>query len=458
MDRYNVISIFGLFLCMLLAWACSSNHRRLNLRLIAWGLALQLVMGALIFMVPVSQHVFLRLNDLVLKILEAAQAGQKFVFGSLADSRAVGFVLFTQAFPIIIFFSALMGLLYFWRVMPLIICGFARLFTRLMRVSGAESLCAASNIFVGIESVTAIRPYLPRMTRSEYCTILTAGMATVASSTMGIYVLFLADTFPTIAGHLIAASVMSAPAALVMSKLVVPEEAQPVTLGLDVRMEPPEDAGWIDAIVSGAMAGLKLVGGIVALLVAFLGLLALADLLIGALTGGHHSLTTILGYCFYPLALAMGIPAPDAPFAANLLGQRLIMTEVPAYQSLALGIKTGQLTDPRTAVIMAYALCGFAHIASLAIFVGGIVSLAPERRKDIVAVGPRALLAATLACLMTGAVAGIYFNNSSACILQTGFAVQSSMSASVIPAGSPDPGGVAFVRPTPSEGPGPAGE
>ena len=282
--------------------------------------------------------------------------------------------------------------------------------------------------------MTAIRPYLPRLTRSEYCTLLTAGMATVASSTMGIYVLFLADTFPTIAGHLIAASLMSAPAALVMSKLVVPEEDQPVTRGLHVRMEAPEDASWIDAIVNGAMAGLKLVGGIVALLVAFLGLLALADLLLGALTGGHSSLTRILGYVFYPLALGMGIPPADAGFAANLLGQRLIMTEVPAYQNLALGIKSGALTDPRTAVIMAYALCGFAHIASLAIFVGGIVSLAPERRKDIVAVGPRALLAATLACLMTGAVAGIFFHESGAPLLKLAPPAPSAQSSPTPPA------------------------
>ncbi|MDD5678814.1 MAG: nucleoside transporter C-terminal domain-containing protein [Kiritimatiellae bacterium] len=437
MNRYNIISVLGLFLLMLLAWICSTNHRRLNFRLIAWGLTLQLILGALIFMVPASQHVFLRMNDGVLKILESAQAGQKFVFGSLADSKAVGFVLFTQAFPIVIFFSALMGLLYFWRIMPMIICGFARLFTRVMRVSGAESLCTASNIFVGIESVTAIRPYLPRMTRSEYCTILTAGMATVASSTMGIYVLFLADTFPTIAGQLIAASFMSAPAALVMSKLVVPEEEHPVTLGLDVHMEPSEDASWIDAIVNGAMAGLKLVGGIVALLVAFLGLLALADLLIGALTGGHGSLTTILGYVFYPFALAMGIPTADVPFAANLLGQRLIMTEVPAYQTLALGIRAGQMTDSRTAVIMAYALCGFAHIASLAIFVGGIVALAPTRRKDIVAVGPRALLAATLACLMTGAVAGVFFHESGTSLLKLAPAAQSSQLTANIPAITP---------------------
>lgn len=439
MDRYNIVSALGLFVFMLLAWACSTNHRRFNFRLIVWGLALQLILGALIFLIPASQNVFLRMNDWILKILEAAQAGQKFVFGSLADSKAVGFVLVTQAFPIVIFFSALMGLLYFWRVMPTIICGFARLFTRLMRVSGAESLCTASNIFVGIESVTAIRPYLPRMTRSEYCTILTAGMATVASSTMGIYVLFLADVFPTIAGHLVAASIMSAPAALVMSKLLVPEEEHPVTLGLDVHMEPPEDAGWIDAIVSGAMAGMKLVGGIVALLVAFLGILALCDLLIGALTGGHGSLSVILGYCFYPLALAMGIPTTDAPFASNLLGQRLLMTEVPAYQNLAHGISAGQITDPRTAVIMAYALCGFAHVASLAIFVGGIVALAPERRKDIVAVGPRALLAGTLACLMTGCVAGIFFHESGEHLLKTATSTPTSQTHPMLPAHSSRP-------------------
>ncbi len=440
MDRYNIISILGLFVCMSLAWACSTNHRRLNLRLIGWGLALQLIMGVLIFMVPASRHGFMLLNGWVLKLLDVAQAGQRFVFGSLADSKAVGFVLFTQAFPIVIFFSALMGLLYFWRVMPVIICGFARLFTRLMRISGAESLYTASNIFVGIESATAIRPYLPRMTRSEYCTLLTAGMATVASSTMGLYVLFLADTFPSIAGHLIAASFMSAPAALLMSKLVVPEEEHPVTLGLDVHMDSPQDASWIDAIVSGAMAGLQLVGGIVALLVAFMGLLALADLLIGALTGGHGSLTTILGYVFYPLALAIGIPPADAPFAANLLGQRLILTEVPTYQNLAIGIRTGQMTDPRTVVIMAYALCGFAHIASLAIFIGGIVALAPARRKDIVAVGPRALLAATLACLMTGAVAGLFFNKSSACLLKLAPpSSESTLTPATAPAGHSHP-------------------
>ncbi len=417
MSQYNLISGLGVLGFMLLAWACSTNRRRVNLRLIGWGLALQGLVAAFVFTVPASQRLFLHLNDWMLALLETAQAGQKFVFGRLADPDAFGFVLFTQAFPVVIFFSALMGLLYYWRVMPLLIRGFARVFTRLMRVSGAESLCAASNIFVGIESVTSIRPYLARMTRSEYCAVLTAGMATVASSMLGVYVLCLADTFPAIAGHLAAASLMSAPAALIMAKLVMPEEERPVTLGRDVPLLAADDASWMDAVINGAMAGLKLVGGIIALLVAFLGLLALADALLGAVTGGRAALTGVLSVVFYPLALAMGVPPADAPFAATLLGQRLLLTELPAYQSLADGMRAGRLADPRTAVILTYALCGFAHVASLAIFVGGTAALAPDRRRDIAAAGPRALLAATLACLMTGSIAGVFYHETGARLL-----------------------------------------
>jgi CNT family concentrative nucleoside transporter len=238
-------------------------------------------------------------------------------------------------------------------------------------------------------------------------------MATVASSTMGLYVLFLKDVFPGIAGHLMTASVLSAPAALVMSKLILPEECVPETLGLNPRMEPAQDAGSLDAVISGAMAGLHMVLGIVALLIAFLGLLALADMLLGACGRPFAmdlSLTRLLGGLFYPLALATGIPPADAGIAGKLLGLRLVATEVPAYQQLATALSTHAFTDPRSPLIIAYCLCGFAHVASLAIFAGGAVALVPERRADIVAVGPRALVAATLACLMTGAVAGVMFH------------------------------------------------
>jgi CNT family concentrative nucleoside transporter len=379
---------------------------------VAAGTLLQLIFAALVFWAPGSRACFAWLNKAVIKLLAASQAGQQFVFGQLGSEEcSVGFILAFQALPVIIFFSALMGLLYYWGIMPWIIRLFAWVFTRVMKVSGAESLCTASNIFVGIESLTAIRPYLERMTKSEYCTILTAGMATVASSTMGIYVLFLKDVFPGIAGHLISASILSAPAALVMSKIIFPELEQPETLGLHVKITGSEDAGAVDAIVNGAMAGLKLVGGVIALLIAFLGLLALADILLGWISGKCGcvlSLGGLLGLVFRPFAIMIGIPLQDASFAGNLFGLRLVATEVPAYNQLAIAMTSGQLIHQRTAIIIAYVLCGFAHIASLAIFVGGTVALAPGRRKDIVAVGFRALLAATFACLMTGAVAGVF--------------------------------------------------
>ncbi|MFC1453893.1 NupC/NupG family nucleoside CNT transporter [Verrucomicrobiota bacterium] len=413
MSIYNFISFGGIFGLMIIAWLCSANRRLINRRVIFWGTVLQLIFATLIFRAPGSRDLFQWLNDAVIKLLTAATAGQEFVFGALGTAETnLGFILAFQAFPIIIFFSALMGLLYYWGIMPRIIRVFAWLFTRLMRVSGAESLCTASNIFVGIESMTAIRPYLLRMTRSEYCTILTAGMATVASSTMGIYVLFLKDVFPGIAGHLISASILSAPAALVMSKIIFPESEHPETLGEHVKMPPSKDAGAMDSIVNGAMVGLKLVGGIVALLIAFLGLLALADMLLGWVAGKFGvmlSLSGLLGRVFLPFALLIGIPLDDASFAGNLLGLRLVATEVPAYKELAVAITDGQIIHPRSVVIIAYALSGFAHIASLAIFVGGTAALVPERRTDIVSVGPRALIAATLACLMTAAVAGFFY-------------------------------------------------
>jgi CNT family concentrative nucleoside transporter len=391
---------------------------------VAWGTGLQLLLGALVFLAPGGARAFLWLNDAVLQALVAAQEGQKFLFGPLALGPgqktpdgfvSIGFILAFQALPIIIFAAALMGLLYYAGVMPLLIRGFAWLFTRLMRVSGAESLCAASNIFVGVESATAVRPYIPRMTRSELCTILTAGMATVASSTLGLYVLFLQKAFPTIAGHLISASIMSAPAAIVMSKLLLPEKEQPLTLGTDVRPTVDRESSAIEAVIGGAMAGVQMFIGVCALLIAFLGMIGLLDLVLAWVTGpwlkDPLTLRQVLGWLLAPVAWLLGVPWSDAVAGGALLGERLIATEVPAYQRLAtLMAAPGRLAHPRTAVVMAYALCGFAHVASLAIFVGGTAALAPDRRKDLAAVGPRALLAATLACLMTGCVAGVFYH------------------------------------------------
>jgi len=415
MDGYNLVSFAGLFVLMGVAWLVSSNRRLVNWRCLAAGVGLQLGFAALVFWAPGSRAAFLWLNDRMVEVFGAAQAGQQFVFGSLADMKSVGFVLAFQALPLAIVFAALMGLLYYCGVMQRIIRAFAWVFARLMRVSGAESLCAASNIFVGVESATTVRPHLARMTRSELCTVLTVGMATIASTVLAAYVLILKDQFGTIAGHLISASILSAPAALVMSKLVLPEDGRPVTLGREAEFHYERESSAIESIITGAMAGVKLVVGIVALLIAFLGLLAIADLVIGGIghlfgPDVHWSLSGLLGIVMRPLAYVIGVPHEDAALAGRLLGLRLVATEVPAYQQLADLLREGAFAHERSPVVIAYALCGFAHVASLAIFVGGVAALVPERRKDLAAVGPRALLAATLACLMTGAVAGTFYH------------------------------------------------
>jgi CNT family concentrative nucleoside transporter len=285
-----------------------------------------------------------------------------------------------------------------------------------MGTSGAESLCGAANIFVGVESALVIRPYLAKMTRSELLTVLGTGMATVASSTLGIYVAFLTVSFPQIAGHLLSASIIAIPAVIVTTKLLLPEAETPETLS----HVPPEDPATrsrnlMSAIISGAMDGVKLAAGISALLIAMLGLVALVDKILGVVSGWVGiaqplTLVKILGWLFYPLAALLGIARADIAEAARLLGERVILTEVVSYQDLAQMMSAGQLSDPRTVVILSYALCGFAHVASVAIFIGGTAALAPSRRDDLAGLGLRALLAATLATLMTGCVAGIFSN------------------------------------------------
>ena len=431
MDIYNLVSFAGIFVLVGFAWVLSADKRNVNWRVIGWGIGLQVLVALFIFVVPAGQELFQLVNDVVVKVLESASAGAKFVFGPLAippgqtgegGAESLGFILAFQAFPTIIFFSALIAILYYFGIMPLIIRGFALVFTKLMRISGAESLVAASNIFVGIESTLTVKPYLGRMTSSEICTILTAGMATVASNVLALYVFSLKPQFPTIAGHLVSASLLSAPAALVMSKILLPEGESPETLGLNVRPFYEKEKSLFEAIINGANAGVKMTVGIVALLVAVLGLVALLDLILAALGAkinpligleGQWSLKALFGYIFYPFTLILGVPPSDAPTVSRIIGERVIVTEVVAYKDLATVLEQGALQHPRSAVITTYALCGFAHLASMAIFVGGICALAPERARNIGPVALRALVAATLACLMTACVAGAFFKEGS---------------------------------------------
>jgi concentrative nucleoside transporter, CNT family len=416
----HLISVLGFFSFAALAWLFSSERRKVQWKTIAWGMGLQLAIGLLLFRLPVSQQLFLWLNDGVIALLDVSKSGTKFLFGPLAaapgEEGSIGFVLVVQVLPIAIFFSAFSSALYHLRLLQIVVRFFARVFHRTMGISGAESLCGAANIFVGVESALVIRPYLENMTRSELLTVLGTGMATVASTTLGIYVAFLNRSFPQIAGHLLSASIIAIPAVVVTTKLLLPETKTPETLST-IPADAPEarSRNLMSAIIAGAMDGLKLAAGIVALLIAVLGLVALLDKILGFPSkwlglAEPISLVKILSWLFLPFAALLGIARPDIAEASRLLGERVILTEVVSYQDLANLIASGQLADPRTVVILSYALCGFAHVASMAIFVGGTAALAPARRDDLASLGLRALLAATLATLMTGCVAGIFSN------------------------------------------------
>ena len=299
---YNFVSFGGIFILMAFAWLLSTDRKVVNWRVIMWGCALQLVFALFIFVVPAGAKLFMFINDVLVKVIDVASSGTRFLFGRLAlppgttnewGEESLGFIFAVQVLPQIIFFASLMAVLYYAGVMSWLVRIFAKIFTKLMKISGAESLCASSNIFVGIESATTIRPYLERMTRSELCTVLTAGMATIASTVLAIYILILQKQFPTIAGHLVSASFLSAPAAIIMSKILLPETETPETLGMDVKPYYERESSVIEAIINGANAGLKLAVGVVALLVAFLGLVALVDFIS---TGAGEKINSLAGF------------------------------------------------------------------------------------------------------------------------------------------------------------------
>jgi CNT family concentrative nucleoside transporter len=388
---------------------------------VAWGLGLMLGMACLVFLVPAGRQGLLWLNDVVMALLAYSRSGVLFLFGPLglgpgqtgpAGEQSIGFILALQYLPTIVFFMAASALLYQAGILQRIVSFFARVFARLLGTSGAESLGVASTIFVGIETAGMIRPYLKNFTRSEFFCLLTALMATVASSTMGVYVGVLSGTFPNIAGHLMSASLISAPAAIVVAKLMEPETGEPLTLGQRVDLATGRYGGYMEAVVTGSTEGVKLVVGVAALLLSFLGLVAVAEGLVSWLGGllGWQGITFsgLLGYLAWPLALAMGIPPADASQVAGLLGQRLLVTEIPTYVGLAELLNNGQLHYWRSPLIASYALCGFTHVGSVAVFTGGLAALVPERMSELSRMGLKALWAATLATALTGCVAGVF--------------------------------------------------
>ena len=419
----RLTGLLGIVVLLILAWAFSKNRRVINWRVVGWGLGLQLLFALFIFVIPAGTKVFMFINKIVLAVLSSASAGTEFVFGALAKGPgadgSMGYFFAFQAMPSIIFFAALIGLLYHLGIMQWVIKGFAWVFTKLMKISGAESLSASANIFVGVESSLIIKPYINKMTKSELNTVLTVGMATVASSMLAVYIMVLHQQFPMIAGHLVSASIMNAPAAIVMSKLLYPETEKPETLGLKIKPHFDKKNSLFETILDSAQSGVKLIVGIVAMLLAFLGLVALLDkimILLGTpINGLFHSgidfsLKGLLGYVFYPITWLIGILPKDVGVISGIIGERVILTEITAFQDLANVIDQG-LISPRSAVITTYALTGFAHIASVAIFVGGYAALAPKRAGDLSKLGFRALLGATLATLLTASIAGIFYQN-----------------------------------------------
>ena len=413
----NFISFTGIVSFCLIAWALSSNRKKISWRPILVGLGLQMLLAGIVFWAPGSRSVFVHLSRFINAVIESSREGMTFVFGGLgAKNCSLGMILAFQVLPFIIVFSAFMAILYYLKIIPFIIKRLAKFIFTFMGTSGAESLCAASNIFVGIESVTTIRPYIEKMTRSELFLILTVGMATVASSVMAVYVSFLSSTFPTIAGHLLSASILSIPAAIVVCKLMEPETAVPETGEWEqCKLHHDENiSSMTEAVIGGANNGAKLAVGVAVTLIAFVGILGVVRVFFSNISGGALTVEEFLSYIFYPFTWLMGVKDSDVSAVSQMLGIRIILTEIPAYLKLSQFAKNA---DPRSVLIASYALCGFAHIASVAIFAGGIGALAPSRMSLLAKLGFKALIAATLVTLMTGAVAGLFFYGNESLLL-----------------------------------------
>lgn len=413
LDR--AISFLGLVFFIGLAWLLSNNRSRVSWKLVGWGVLLQLIFALLIFEMPGGERAFEVATDVVNALLGFTNVGAEFIFKSfVSNSWEPALINFTFAvLPTIIFFSSLMTVLYHIGVMHKIVAFFAWIMQKFMGTSGAESLSAAANIFVGqTEAPLVVKPYVDDMTVSELMTVMTGGFATVAGGVMAIYVGMLRDVFPDIAGHLIAASVMSAPAALVIGKIMIPETETPKTMGsLNMNAEK-EDINVLDAMSRGAAEGLKLALNVAAMLLAFLAMIALCNALIAIpqefFTENPMTLEEILGVLFAPIAWIMGVPWVDAMHIGKLLGIKMVLNELVGYaelQSMLLNPDI-QLQD-RSVIIAAYALCGFANFGSIGIQLGGIGGIAPSRKHDLAKIAFRAMIAGTIAACMTATIAGI---------------------------------------------------
>lgn len=405
----RAISALGLVVFVGLSYAFSINRRAIKWRLVLWGIALQLIFALLILKTTVGFAVFKFLGDIVSQFLNFSDAGAKFVFGDNFEEHFVAF----KVLPTIIFFSSFITVLYHYGILQQVVKSVAWLMMKTMKTSGAESLSCAANIFVGqTEAPLLIKPYIATMTQSELHAVMTGGFATIAGGVMAAYI-----SFGVSAEHLIAASVMSAPAALAVSKLLFPETEKSLTAGV-VQIEVERTtANVIDAAAVGASEGMKLALNVGAMLIAFLGLLALVNALLGWMGARFGlpqlSLEWIFSYLLAPVAWLMGVPWADCGQVGVLLGKKTILNEFIAYLDLKTLIDNGRKSaslptiSERSQIITTYALCGFSNIGSIGIQIGGIGGIAPERQADLALLGVRAMIAGSLACFMTAAIAGM---------------------------------------------------
>jgi concentrative nucleoside transporter, CNT family len=550
MSYLNAISFFGIFGLCFIAWLFSEDRRVIPWRVILWGIGLQLVLGFMVFLFPPTKIILEGFSSLLNGVFDAADAGSRFVFGPnivplpgrdplilspLASNNIcpptsagqlvpgfcglkLGYIFAFRALPTVIFFSGLMALLENIGAIQVIVNFFGWIFFRTMRLSGAESLSGAANIFVGIEAAIVVKPYLAKMTRSELCAILSCCFGTAASSTLAIYVGFLRPVFPNILGHLVSASIIAIPACFVLSKILVPETTVPVTMGgipkaekqpklqNDVLSndqdrdqiiaelideadeaelestadEPMQRVSPLDAAILGALDGVKMSVSIAAVLILIVGLVFLINQIFGWLAGLQTfaiardsflfalkdaiepvvrfvgqiftvvNLPNIQGAFFYPLTLLTGVAWDESWAASVIIGRRLLETAIPPYQELGRAGLAGELSA-RTVVIVSYALSGFAHLASVGIFVGGTIALIPSRRKDITELGWKALFVGTLATMMIACISGVFFDPSNASILgektKAAPVLSPTSSPTISPSASPFPSASPDVSP-----------
>ncbi|MAV92371.1 MAG: NupC/NupG family nucleoside CNT transporter [Bdellovibrionaceae bacterium] len=408
----RLIPLLGLLVFTSIAYLLSSHRERVNWRLVIWGFGLQFSLCILVLGIPALgidgplRFLFEWTSLAINAVLNYTLEGSKFLFGDMMDTKKSGYILALQVLPTIVFMASLMSVLYHLRIMQWVIRGTAWVMQKSMKTSGAETLSAASNIFVGqTEAPLVIKPFVEKMTRSELFCVMSGGMATVAGGVLAAYVGLLRDRIPDIAGHLLTASVLSAPAALLFAKILIPEtEVSETATGLPKSANKSCHANVIDAAASGASDGLQLALNVGAMLLAFIALIALVNGVLG-LVSPDLTLQMILGYGFSPLAWLMGIPYSEIFTAGSLLGEKVVLNEFFAYVHLA---EISSQFSERSITLLSYALCGFANFSSIAIQLGGIGGIAPSRRQDIAMLGMRSIVAGSLACFSTACVVSFF--------------------------------------------------